>query len=367
MSEANGAAVIEGVTGPDEENADVNNEIYTVVSAKETLLDAARAARVLGRSVPPSWSRMASRLVIPSGSAEAFQPEFAGYDGQLVKQADVTLLGYPWQYPQAPGVELGDLDYYVPRTDPAGPSMSDSVASIDSAALRSPGCSSYVFTERSVTPFIRDDFDQFSETPTGGALTFTTGIGGFLQEFLYGYTGLRWNAGAVQLAPSLSGVLGGIVVHDLSWHGRRFTIAIGPHTTATTSEPGAPALAAVDGSPATPWQSVSLPATFTVTLSGGSKTVSTATLHWGRLWPSAAAPNQAPPPGPVITLRATIYTVAVSVDGHHWRTVARVTGRTTGTTDVLHFPATRARSVAVTISGSTDSRDPLLDELTVGR
>jgi trehalose/maltose hydrolase-like predicted phosphorylase len=416
VSEANGAAVIEGVTGPDEENADVNNEIYTVVSAKETLLDAARAARVLGRSVPPSWSRMASRLVIPSGSAEAFQPEFAGYDGQLVKQADVTLLGYPWQYPQAPGVELGDLDYYVPRTDPAGPSMSDSVASIDSAALRSPGCSSYVFTERSVTPFIRDDFDQFSETPTGGALTFTTGIGGFLQEFLYGYTGLRWNAGAVQLAPSLSGVLGGIVVHDLSWHGRRFTIAIGPHTTtvtlnsgatlsietgsrlrhlsrgqtltivtgrpdrspttdvvrcghatATTSEPGAPALAAVDGSPATPWQPVSLPATFTVTLSGGSKTVSTATLHWGRLWPSAAAPNQAPPPGPVITLRATIYTVAVSVDGHHWRTVARVTGRTTGTTDVLHFPATRARSVAVTISGSTDSRDPLLDELTVGR
>jgi hypothetical protein len=408
--------VLAGDTGPDEENHDVNDEIYTVVSAKETLLDAARAAHILGRPVPPAWSRLASQLVVPTGAAQGFQPEFAGYEGQLVKQADVTLLAYPWHYRQAPGVEERDLDYYVPRTDPAGPSMSDSVASIDSAAVGAPGCSSYVFTERSVTPYIRDDFDQFSETPSGGALTFTTGIGGFLQEFLYGYTGLRWNAGAVQLAPSLSGALGGIVVHDLSWHGRRFTMAIGPrtttvtlnagptlpletgvrlrslrrgqtltlvtgrpdrspttdvvrcgHATATTAEPGTPALAAVDGSPATPWQPVRLPATLTVTLSGGTKTVRTATLHWGRVWPPAPAPNQPPPAGPVTTLRATSYTVAVSVNGHDWQTVARVTGRTTGTTDILHFPATRARSVAVTISGSTGSSQPMLDELSVSR
>jgi trehalose/maltose hydrolase-like predicted phosphorylase len=414
VSEANGTAVIDGVTGPDEENPDVNDEIYTVVSAKETLLDAARAARILGHPVPPAWARLASQLVVPTGAAQGFQPEFAGYEGQLVKQADVTLLAYPWQYRQAPGVEEGDLDYYVPRTDPAGPSMSDSVASIDSAAVGAPGCSSYVFTERSVTPYIRDDFDQFSETPSGGALTFTTGIGGFLQEFLYGYTGLRWNADAVQLAPSLSGALGGIVVHDLFWHGRRFTMAIGSrtttvtlnegatlpvetgarlqslrrgqtltlvtgrpdrspttdvvrcgHATATTAEPGAPALAAVDGSTATPWQPVRLPATLTVTPSGGTKTVRTATLHWGRVWPPAPAPNQPPPAGPVTTLRATSYTVAVSVNGHDWHTVARVTRRTTGTTDILHFRATRARSVAVTISGSTDGQEPQLDELTV--
>ncbi len=40
---------------------------------------------------------------------------------------------------------------------------------------------------------------------TGGAFTFTTGIGGFLQEFLYGYSGMRWNGSAVQLDPSLNG------------------------------------------------------------------------------------------------------------------------------------------------------------------
>ena len=62
---------------------------------------------------------------------------------------------------------------------------------IDTAALGTPGCRAFVYTERSYQPFIRDVFDQFSETRTGGAFTFMTGIGGFLQEFLYGYSGMR--------------------------------------------------------------------------------------------------------------------------------------------------------------------------------
>jgi hypothetical protein len=267
-----------------------------------------------------------------------------------------------------------------------------------------------------VQPFIRDVFDQFSETNSGGALTFMTGIGGFLQEFLYGYSGLRWNSDAVRLAPSLTGQLGGVVLRDLSWHGRRFTVAIGQRTTtvtlnggaalpletnsglrhvgagqtltiatrrpdlsatddvvrcgkavATSSQPGAPALAAVDGSPATGWQPVTLPATLTMSITGGSRTVSTATVQWGQMWPPTPAPNRPPPPGPVVTLRASAYELAVSINGHTWRTVATVTGRTTGTTDVLHFPSTRARYIAVRITQSAAVRQPVLDELTVTR
>ncbi len=190
---------IDGVTGPDEENADVTDEIYTDVAAKETLQNAATAGRVLGYKVPAAWLQIASGIIVPTATALGAQPEFAGYQGQMVKQADVTLLEYPWDYPLLPSVEQDNLNYYVPRTDPEGPSMSDSVNSIDSAVLNAPGCSSFVFTERSVEPFIRDFFDQFSETKNGGAFTFMTGIGGFLQEFLYGYSGLRWSSTAVQL------------------------------------------------------------------------------------------------------------------------------------------------------------------------
>src|ERR1019366_10806462 len=112
---------------------------------------------------------------------------------------------------------------------------------IDTSVLGTPGCASYVYTQRSYEPFIRDDFDQFSETRNGGAFTFMTGIGGFLQEFLYGYSGLRWSSTSVRLDPSLTSQLSGVVLRDLSSRGRLFTVAIGRHQTTVTLNSG-PAL-----------------------------------------------------------------------------------------------------------------------------
>ncbi len=287
---------INGVTGPDEDNPDVDDEVYTDAAAATVLQDAVQAARIVGTKAPEAWSRIASGLLILSDAALDVTPEFSGYDAQLIKQADATLLEYPLGYPIPAGVARENVDFYAPRTDPAGPSMSDSINSIDTSQSGTAGCASYVFTLRSVQPFVRDVFDQFSETRTGGVLTFMTGIGGFLQEFLYGYSGLRWSTDGVRISPTLTGQLGGVVLHDLSWHGRQFTVAIGRQTTtvavtgggalpvlvgsrtdmvgvgqslsvatrrpdlqrsgnralcqpavATSSQPGAPALAAVDG------------------------------------------------------------------------------------------------------------------------
>jgi trehalose/maltose hydrolase-like predicted phosphorylase len=403
-----------GVTGPDEENPDVNDEAYTNAAARITLRDAVQAARALGIGAPASWSQIASRIAVPTSTSPAIHPEFQGYEGQVVKQADVTLLQYPWVFPMSSRVARNDLDYYTPRTDPDGPSMTDAIGSIDSSALGTAGCAAYVYTERSVEPFIRDAFDQFSETRTGGAFTFMTGIGGFLQEFIYGYPGLRWNARAVQLAPSLSGQIGGLVLNGLTWRGRHFTVSLGPRRTtvklnrgpampvtvrgrrrvlragrsltvatrrpdlirtsdlvrcgnakASTSQAGAPPLAAVDGSGATDWQPMSLPATLTVPVKRGPRRVRIASLRWGEQFPPAPAPNVPLPPGPAATLRASDYSVQVSANGHTWRTVATVSGRMTGTSDVVQFAPVRARFVRVAITASATSQAPMLDELTV--
>jgi trehalose/maltose hydrolase-like predicted phosphorylase len=399
-----------GVTGPDEENPDVNDEAYTNTGAAVTLRIGTQAAAALAGHAPPSWTTIADGLVVP---VNGVHPEFAGYQGQLVKQADVTMLQYPWARPMTKATAQSDLDYYVPRSDPGGPSMSDAVNTIDTAALGSPGCASYVYTERSIEPFIRDAFDQFSETKTGGAFTFMTGIGGFLQEFLYGYSGLRWDAGSVHLDPSLTGQLGGVTLHNLSWQGRRFTVSIGrsstrvslehgpalpvtvgattrtiktgrsltvptrrPDLTATgdvvrcgaatasTSQPGADPLAAVDGSPATDWQPTTVPATLTAPLTRQA-TISTATVQWGQQWPPAPAPNVPPPPGPVTTLRAKDYDVLVSADGRTWKVVAQIRGRTTGTQDHLTFSPVQARFVQVHILTSAQPTPPQLNEIVV--
>ncbi len=391
---ADGGYHILHVTGPDEENPNVNDEAYTMAAAKTTLQDAIAAARVLGLPAPATWSAVAQGLAIPTSRVDGMRihKEFAGYRSQLVKQADVTLMQYPWLYPMPASVAQNDVNFYVPRNDPGGPSMSDAVNSIDASALGTPGCSSFVYTARSFEPFIRDVFDQFSETRYGGAFTFMTGIGGFLQEFLHGYSGLRWDANDVRLAPSLTRQLPGVVLHNLSWRGRIFTISVGPSTTtvtlqagdalpvrtsgglhavtvghvlriptarpdltktsdavrcqpatASSAEPGASALAAVDGSPATDWQPIRLPATLTAPVRAGAPIVSRATVVWGRLWPGVTKPNVPPAPGPVKLLRASSYTLQLSTNGRNWLTVANVTGVIKGTTDVLHFAPVRAR------------------------
>ncbi|HEY8764816.1 MAG TPA: hypothetical protein VIM18_11520, partial [Solirubrobacteraceae bacterium] len=144
--DARGRYHINGVTGPDEENPNVNDEAYTNVGAITTLQDAVQAARALGMHPPASWSQIASRIVVPVDNRLRIHPEFAGYRSQLVKQADVTLLQYPWAYPMVPLVAQNDINFYVPRNDPTGPSMSDAVNSIDTSALGTPGCASYAYT-----------------------------------------------------------------------------------------------------------------------------------------------------------------------------------------------------------------------------
>ncbi len=404
---------INHVTGPDEENPNVNDEMYTNVAAKTTLADAVAAARVLHVYAPARWSQISRKLVVLTWRRPAVHPEFRGYRGQLVKQADVTLTQYPWLFPMSAKLASDDLNYYVPRTDPTGPSMSDAVNEINTSALGTGGCASYVYTERSFQPFLRDVFDQFSETKTGGAFTFMTGIGGFLQEFLYGYSGLRWGTGAISLSPSLSGGITGVVLHDLSWHGSKFTVSVGSGRTtvkltggpalrvmtpaglrvvrrgsslslktrrpdlsktsdaarcgrasASSAQPGAPALAAVDGSPATDWQPQTLPATLTVTLRGKLQRVRKVTLAWGRQWPPAPGPNIPPPPTPVKTVRASSYVLYVSGDGRHWRKVASVSGRTGRVVDVLRFKAVKARFVKLVMTASSQPQPPMLDELT---
>jgi hypothetical protein len=409
---ADGSYHLKNVTDPDEENPDVTDGAFTLAGAAASLQHAVAAAHLLRTHVPASWSTIAAHLSVPVDPATGTHPEFTGYQGELVKQADVTMLRYPWAYPMPAATAAADLDYYVPRSDPGGPSMTDAISAIDASSLGSQGCSADVFTQRSVAPFIRDVFDQFSETSTGGAFTFMTGIGGFLQEFLYGYSGLRWGTAGVVLDPSLSGGMTGVTLHDLRWHGRTFTVDVGATTTtislqrgapmkvtiagvqhllrtrhpialptrrpdlaptsdlvrcasvsASSAQPLGPALGAVDGSPATDWQPAHIASTLTVALPQ-TRTVSSVTALWGQRWPAAPKPNVHPPAGPVLTLRASSYDVLGSADGTHWTTLASVRDATSGLTDTLTFAPMAVRWLRVQVLAATHGQPPKLQELT---
>jgi trehalose/maltose hydrolase-like predicted phosphorylase len=348
--DANGGYHIDDVQGPDEYHAHVDDSATTNAGARTSLRIAVQAAGVLGVAPDPLWTTVADGLAIPYDATTGIHPEYAGYDGQTIKQADVTLLQYPFAVPMSRMVGQDDLDYYSTHTDLGGPSMTDAIASIVASQLGSPGCSSYTYLQRSSTPFLTQPFDQARETRTGGAFTFTTAEGGYLQEFLYGFTGLRWGTDSVSLDPSLPPQLPGVDLTGLHWQGRTFDVKVGPQQTTLTLHSGAalpvttadgrthrvqphaslqvatrqpaatptadlarcqtvtatnadasyPAVGAVDGTDATSWNATGPGASLTVDL--------------GRVRAVHAVDVRTPG-------ATTAYTIQVSTDGRTWDTV----------------------------------------------
>jgi hypothetical protein len=147
-------------------------------------------------------------------------------------------------------VAANTLDYYAPRTDPDGPAMTDAIHAVDAAQIGEPGCATHTYLMRSIRPFVRDPFAQYTEArgdkagaqdPLAGspAYNFLTGSGGFSQVFTFGLTGLRWREDRVYLDPMLPPQLsGGVTLKGLHWHGRTFDVQIGADTTTVTLRSG---------------------------------------------------------------------------------------------------------------------------------
>jgi trehalose/maltose hydrolase-like predicted phosphorylase len=403
-----GSYHIRTVIPPDEYVEQVDDSVYTNVAARDALRFAGQAAALLGRPAPARWATVADHLRILFDPASGVHPEYAGYPGDAVKQADVTLLSYPWENPQPAAVTQADLDYYVPRTDPGGPSMTDAIHSVISSQLGAPGCAAFTFTRRSVDPFMRPPYDQFSEARTGGAFTFTTGAGGFLQEFLYGYPGFRWRGDRIRLDPSLPPQLTGVTVSALHWRGRVLRISVGPQRTVVTLRSGGPVR--VDSPAGTATLRPGRPLVLTTRrpdlaptadLARCRPTVAepptaepaeaatdgTATSQW--LGPAAAASlrvdlGRTVPLGAVTVVRAPVTTfpatqpggkgvtaptrsagelVQASTDGVTWRTLARVTAP--GLRDRIPGDGRPARYVRLVALAATETLPLVVGDLSV--
>ncbi|MET8181503.1 discoidin domain-containing protein [Streptomyces sp. NPDC005336] len=388
---ADGSYSIKNVAGPDEYSNGVDDGVFTNAGAATALRNAARAARVLGHPAPAAWTRIADKLRIPYDKKKQVFQQYDGYKGSMIKQADTVLLMYPLEWPMSGQAAAKTLDYYAARTDPDGPAMTDSVHAIDAASLGEPGCSSYTYLMRSIKPFVRGPFDQFSEArgqkagaqdPLSGspAQDFLTGKGGFLQVFTHGLTGMRMGEDGVRLNPTLPPQLhDGVTLRGLRWQRRTYEVAIGPHettvrltagkpfgidsprggkqivsrgapallktrrpdleptdnlarcrtATASTQEPGMYAGAALDGNTATAWVPDAARGTLTADL-GRAVRIAKVTPRW-------------------TTTRPASYAVRTSLDGRHWR-------------DGASGPA---RFVRVTLRSADDKKRAGIEELEV--
>jgi trehalose/maltose hydrolase-like predicted phosphorylase len=193
-SNEDGSWHINGVIPPDEYHFG-NDSVYTNFAVMSVVNFTLEAASILNLSLPTGYQAaledLAANLTILYNASGDYHPEFAGYKGDTVKQADVVMLNYPWGMPMAPSTVASDLAYYAPRTDPNGPAMTWSMFSIGYLSIGQPELAMSYF----VRGFELNSFPPYYawyEVPLGfGCPNFITGAGGFLQSIWAGLGGIR--------------------------------------------------------------------------------------------------------------------------------------------------------------------------------
>jgi trehalose/maltose hydrolase-like predicted phosphorylase len=188
---AEGVAHIENVVSVSEGLIGVTDDAYTNAVARKNLRIAVAASRVLGREPDPRWERLAGAIALPYDSASGFFRTYAGAPDSTL--GDVTpLLAYPLGVPMTEEAKRAQLEQAIHqlRSEGQGAMMGSTLLSVDAAEL---GDSALVdsllpvsYREHLMGPFL-----MLSETPRNAAVYFATGAGGFLQQVIFGYTGLR--------------------------------------------------------------------------------------------------------------------------------------------------------------------------------
>ncbi|MCS3736190.1 glycosyl hydrolase family 95 catalytic domain-containing protein [Mucilaginibacter dorajii] len=194
---------IKNVVAADEWAENIDNNAFTNAAAQANLLNATAAAKILGFKADADWQLVAQNIPILKMD-NGVTREFATYNGEGIKQADVNLLAYPLKTITDAGQIKKDLEYYETRVPNEGtPAMTQAVFALLYARLGN-GDKAYHFFKDAYEPNLNPPFRVIAETKGGTNPYFATGAGGIIQSLLMGFGGLDITpAGIVQVKSKL--------------------------------------------------------------------------------------------------------------------------------------------------------------------
>jgi len=181
---------INNVVAADEWAENIDNDAFTNAAAKAVLQDASEAAILLGIKPDADWMNVANNIPILKLD-NGVTREFATYNGEGIKQADVNLLSYPLKEITDKNQIKKDLEYYESRVPNEGtPAMTQGIFSLLYSRLGD-GAKAYHYFEDAYLPNLLPPFRVIAETKGGTNPYFGTGAGGILQSVLMGFAGLE--------------------------------------------------------------------------------------------------------------------------------------------------------------------------------
>ena len=155
-----------------ESDIGVSNDPYTNAVARKNLELALAAARELHLQPHPKWRDVMEKMYLPdSSSSLLWYPLDRQFSAEQIRQAVQSMLSRI--HNGKSGAMMG-TEFYPILAAQLG----------DRVAIRE-------LLDPLSVPYLRPPFQVVAETPSNQNTNFITGAGAFLQQFIFGYTGLR--------------------------------------------------------------------------------------------------------------------------------------------------------------------------------
>jgi len=180
----NVVSVDEGLTG-------INNDSFTNAIAKTNLRIANAAAKILNKPHNTKWETIEKNIYIPFDSLKRYNPTYE--NAAIDKQGLVPLLlEYPLGYHQEKDILKNNLGYSIDQLMKNGNGVMMTVTFLPIIASELNDRALFDSTVNlSFTKNLKPPYNAITETPENRSYNFLTGAGGFLQQIIFGYTGLR--------------------------------------------------------------------------------------------------------------------------------------------------------------------------------
>jgi trehalose/maltose hydrolase-like predicted phosphorylase len=206
----------------------VSDDAYTNAVARKNLEIATAASARLGAAPDPRWAEVAAGLHMPYDSASEYYRTYEGAPDSTLG-AVTPLLSYPLGVPMSERAKRAQLRQAVRRLLAEGPGamMGSTLLAVDAAELGDRALLDSLLPH-SYRGHLRGPFLMLSETPKNDAVNFVTGAGGFLQQVIFGYTGLRIGEGGLEPAfePLLPSRVTRLVLRNFHSRGRRYDVVV---------------------------------------------------------------------------------------------------------------------------------------------
>ncbi|MBN8884642.1 MAG: glycoside hydrolase family 65 protein [Rudaea sp.] len=225
---------IHHVTSPDEAYNDVPNDSFTNAAAQKALRIAVATAGLVGEKADPAWADIAQKMYIPFDAKNQRHLDFdetVPHDKITWMGSSLSWLSYPnLDLTMSPEVRKNNYDFQLHELKVHGDDPNEMMMVM--LAVHASSIGNYQaageWVERNLVGFLKAPFNVRTETVANNAGYILATSAGFIQSFLYGFTGLRIdNEGLHEAyAPTLPAQWKSLKLQNVAFRGQRYDISV---------------------------------------------------------------------------------------------------------------------------------------------